>query len=152
MHTIFRCDDSSESRVRKQSSGFDDVPTELSYEAIVLAYPDRFADDVVAIARERIAREDEVLKPAADPIELERRVGELLDRSAVPFQTFRPLRPHREAESAYAGPDGHPALTLYRHRDNLLLPRQRHLNCVPLRRCTRAVRSGLPGNIAHRVL
>ena len=71
--------------MRKQSSGFDDVPAELSYEAIVLAYQDRFADDVVAIARERMGRETEVLGPTADPAELERRVRKLLDRSTVPF-------------------------------------------------------------------
>lgn len=74
-----------ESRVRKQSSGFDDVPHDLSYEAIVLAYPDRFADDVVAIARERMGREEEILEPTSDPVELDRRVRELLDRTTVPF-------------------------------------------------------------------
>lgn len=74
-----------ESRVRKQSSGFDDVPAALSYEAIVLAHSDRFADDVVAIARERMGREAEVLEPTADPVELDRRVRELLDRTTVAF-------------------------------------------------------------------
>lgn len=74
-----------ESRVRNQSSGFDDVPAEQSYEAIVLAHQDRFADDIVAIARERMGREAELLEPTADPVELERRVRELLGRLTVPF-------------------------------------------------------------------
>lgn len=74
-----------ERRVRNRSSGFDDVPAEWSYEAIVLDYPERFADDVVAIARERMEREDEVIKPTADPDELERHVRQLLDRSIVSF-------------------------------------------------------------------
>lgn len=74
-----------EDRVRRRSSGFDDVPAELSYEAIVLDYPERFADDVVAIARERMGREAEVIEPTADPDELERRVRQLLDRSTVSF-------------------------------------------------------------------
>jgi hypothetical protein len=74
-----------ESRVRKKSSGFDGVPAELSYEAIVLAYSDRFADDVVAIARERMGREAEVLEPTADPVELEQRVHELLNRTTVAY-------------------------------------------------------------------
>lgn len=74
-----------ESRVRKQSSGFDNVPAALSYEAIVLKYPDRFAEDVVAIARERMDQEAEVLKPSASPVELERRVHELSTRTTVAF-------------------------------------------------------------------
>lgn len=71
--------------MRKQSSGFDDVPAELSYEAIVLAHPDRFADDVVAIARERMDRVAEVFGPTADPVELERRVRELLNQPTMSF-------------------------------------------------------------------
>jgi 5-methylcytosine-specific restriction protein A len=64
-----------------------DVPAALSYEALVLAYPDRFAEDVLAIARERMGREAEVLEPTADPLELERRVHELLNRTTVAFPT-----------------------------------------------------------------
>lgn len=73
------------SRVLKQSRGFDEVPAELSYEAIVLAYPDRFADNVVAIAHKRMGREAETLEPTADPVELDRRVCELLNRTTVAF-------------------------------------------------------------------
>lgn len=74
-----------ESRVRKQSSGFDGVPAHLSYEAIVLTYPDRFVDDVVAIATQRMGQEAQVLAPTADPAELERRVSRLLARARIAF-------------------------------------------------------------------
>jgi len=74
-----------ERRVSKQSSGFDVVPAELSYEAIVTRYADRFAKDVVAIANERMRKESDAFEPTADPEELDRRVGQLLERSNVPF-------------------------------------------------------------------
>jgi hypothetical protein len=41
-------------RVRKQSSGFWEVPREYSYEAIVCRYSDRFEPDVVQIAEVRL--------------------------------------------------------------------------------------------------
>lgn len=42
------------SRVLKASSGFEDVDKDLSYEALVLRYPDRFTLDVIEAATERI--------------------------------------------------------------------------------------------------
>jgi hypothetical protein len=42
-------------RVKSRASGFDEVDLEDSYEALVDKYPDRFSEDVVAIARSRIA-------------------------------------------------------------------------------------------------
>jgi predicted restriction endonuclease len=70
-----------ERRVRKSSSGFDIVPAKDSYEAIVLRHPDRFKAEIVAISRERIGQEEETFGPTADPMELDRKVKQLLDRT-----------------------------------------------------------------------
>lgn len=74
-----------ESRVRNQSSGFDFGPAAESYEAIVLRHPDRFAADVVTIARGRMGAEDAAFEPTADLAEMDQQVRELLARSIVPF-------------------------------------------------------------------
>ncbi len=72
-------------RIRNFSSGFDEVPAKDSYEAIVLKYPDRFNAEIVAIASERLGQEENVLGPTADPLELDRKVKLLLERSYLPF-------------------------------------------------------------------
>lgn len=43
------------SRVLNASAGFEEVDPTLSYEAIVLKYPERFSGDVIAAARKRLA-------------------------------------------------------------------------------------------------
>ncbi|MEO9299954.1 HNH endonuclease [Devosia alba] len=42
------------SRVLKGSAGFEEVDTNQSYEALVVKYPDRFSEDVLAAAQERL--------------------------------------------------------------------------------------------------
>ncbi|NNH32881.1 hypothetical protein C9413_26595 [Rhizobium sp. SEMIA 4085] len=42
------------SRVLKVSVGFEEVDPNQSYEALVLKYPERFSDDVIAAAQERL--------------------------------------------------------------------------------------------------
>ena len=74
-----------ERRIRNLSSGFDEVPAEASYEAIVLKYPDRFKAEIVAIAGERLGREKDAFGPTADPLELDRKAQELLKRIHLPF-------------------------------------------------------------------
>lgn len=71
-------------RIRNQSSGFDEVPVEFSYEKIVLNYPERFQGDVVVIARDRIATETSMFGPTTDPKELDKRVQQLLGRAHMP--------------------------------------------------------------------
>src|SRR3984957_4767597 len=74
-----------ERRIRNLSSGFDEVPAKDSYEAIVLRYPDRFNAEIVAIARERLGQEEDAFGPTADPLELDRKVKLLLERTHLPF-------------------------------------------------------------------
>jgi len=83
-----------ERRVRKQSSGFDEVPAKDSYEAIVLRFPDRFDPEVVEIARKRISEEEIEFRPTADPQILEAQVRRLLERKHLPFPpgTKKPQR------------------------------------------------------------
>ncbi|MEP3890775.1 MAG: HNH endonuclease signature motif containing protein [Hellea sp.] len=50
------------SRVLKASSGFEEIDPNLSYEALVLKYPDRFAPNVVAAADERLRAGNSQLK------------------------------------------------------------------------------------------
>lgn len=81
-------------RVQGQASGFDEVGVEYSYEAIVDRYPDRFPNNVVAIARSRLAAEEARFAPTADTAELERQVGELVKRlnPPVPMGQIAPKR------------------------------------------------------------
>lgn len=62
-----------ERRIRKKSSGFDEIPANDSYEAIVIKHPDRFNSEIVTIAGERLGREEDLCGPTADLIELDRR-------------------------------------------------------------------------------
>jgi len=73
-----------ERRVRNSASGFDQVPAEHSYEAIVLRYPERFPADLVAIARHRIGAEETEFAPTADSAILDQRVASLLQRERLP--------------------------------------------------------------------
>lgn len=73
-----------ERRIRKQSSGFDMIPVENSYESIVLRYPSRFKPDIIAISGERISKENDEFNPTVDPIELDTKVKKLLQRSNLP--------------------------------------------------------------------
>jgi len=50
------------SRVLNASAGFEEVDPTLSYEAIVLRYPERFSGDVIAAARKRLALGADTLK------------------------------------------------------------------------------------------
>jgi hypothetical protein len=45
-----------ESRILRGSVGFGEVGPDNSYEAIAIAYPNRFREDVVQTARQRIAK------------------------------------------------------------------------------------------------
>lgn len=74
-----------ESRVRSHANGFDVVPAEFSYEAIVVRYPDRFAADVVEMAKERLAIDADVTQPTADNALLDQRVRMLLARERIAF-------------------------------------------------------------------
>lgn len=74
-----------ERRIRNRSGGFDEVPAQDSYEAIVLKYPERFAADVLHIARARVGEENEILSPTADPGELELKAQRLLAREQQPY-------------------------------------------------------------------
>lgn len=42
------------SRVLNASAGFEEVDPDQSYEALVIKYPERFSNDVIAAARERL--------------------------------------------------------------------------------------------------
>lgn len=76
-----------EQRVRTRASGFDEVSASgHSYEQIVVDHPDRFPDEIVRIARERLA-DFEIAEPTEDREELEKRVKEVLDR---PFMIDKP--------------------------------------------------------------
>lgn len=55
-----------EARVMKSSSGFEDVDDQSSYEAIVDRNPDRFRDEVVAIARSRLKQSSPPLITSED--------------------------------------------------------------------------------------
>ncbi|CAN7690440.1 HNH endonuclease signature motif containing protein [Rhizobium sp. LjRoot30] len=74
-----------ESRVKSRASGFDEVPANDSYEAIILKFPDRFASDTVTIARQRIGIEEDMFAPTADPEQLDVKVHQLLSRTNMPF-------------------------------------------------------------------
>ncbi len=76
-----------ESRVRSRASGFDEVPANDSYEAIILKFPDRFDPEAVTIARQRIGVEEDTFAPTADPAELDRKVRTLLNRPNMPYPT-----------------------------------------------------------------
>src|ERR1700759_5467216 len=67
-----------ERRIRNSSSGFNEVPAKDSYEAIVLKYPDRFNAEIVAMAGKRLGQEEDAFEPTADPMELDRKVKQLL--------------------------------------------------------------------------
>lgn len=86
-----------ERRIRNLSSGFDEIPAEYSYEAIVIKYPDRFKPEIVEIARKRLGQEADAFGPTADPLELDRRVKHLLERTFVPFP--QGTRTPRKAEA-----------------------------------------------------
>jgi len=69
-----------EQRVRARASGFDEVSASgKSYEQIVVDHPDRFPDDVVKIAKERIVQ-FELAKPTADRLEIEKKTKGILDQ------------------------------------------------------------------------
>lgn len=69
-----------EQRVRARASGFDEVSASgQSYEKIVADHPDRFPDEVVQIAIERIA-EFELANPTSDRLEFEKKIKDILDR------------------------------------------------------------------------
>lgn len=72
-------------RVRRRANGFEFVPLNDSYEAIVCRHPERFVPDVVLIAKERIERAKLASMPTADPAELEERVQQLLESGPVPI-------------------------------------------------------------------
>lgn len=89
-----------ESRIRK-STGYDGVPATDTYEAIVCEYPDRFSEDIVAIARTWVAEGKALFGPTADPQELDEKVRGLLDLPDLPFPKGR-VNPERKAVSATA--------------------------------------------------
>jgi len=69
-----------EQRVRSRASGFDEVTsTKQSYEKIVVDHSDRFAEDVVEIAKSRLAEYD-LVAPTDDREELETKTREIIAR------------------------------------------------------------------------
>lgn len=46
-----------EGRIRRGSVGFEEVGPDDSYEAIVVKFPDRFSNDILKIAKQRLAQE-----------------------------------------------------------------------------------------------
>jgi len=69
-----------EQRVRSGANGFDDVAsTDESYEKIVVENSDRFADDVIEIAKTRLAEYD-LASPTDDHEELEAKTKEIIAR------------------------------------------------------------------------
>ena len=69
-----------ERRVRSSASGFDEVTsTNESYEKIVIDHPEHFADDVIEIAKTRLA-EYELVSPTDDREELQTKVKQILMR------------------------------------------------------------------------
>nr|WP_052232044.1 HNH endonuclease [Methylobacterium sp. ZNC0032] len=74
-----------ERRIRSRAGGFDEVAPQDSYEAIVFQYPNRFAADVVEMARSRLGAEAELLSPTADQQELEQKTQRLLQRAQPPY-------------------------------------------------------------------
>lgn len=69
-----------EQRVRSRASGFDEASGSVeSYEKIVLDHPDRFDEEVVQIARARIA-DFELAQPTQNRDELEQKIKEILSR------------------------------------------------------------------------
>lgn len=73
-----------EQRVRSRASGFDEVSSSggQSYEKIVLDHADDFPDDVVAIAKERMA-DFELVEPTEDWEELDRRTQKIIARPNI---------------------------------------------------------------------
>ncbi|WP_083191230.1 HNH endonuclease [Salipiger sp. CCB-MM3] len=70
-----------EQRVKSQASGFDEVssaPYAESYEQIVVDYPERFAPEVVEIARSRLAKL-ELAAPTEDRGELAKKAAAILE-------------------------------------------------------------------------
>lgn len=69
-----------EKRVRSRASGFDEVTsTNESYEKIVVDHQERFADDVVEIAKSRLTEYD-LATPTDDRDELEAKTKEVIAR------------------------------------------------------------------------
>lgn len=86
-------------RVRNEASGFNKIPAEDSYEAIVDRFPERFDADVVTIARERLSAEANVFSPTDDPAQLDARVADLVQREFLPVPKGQ-IRPRRTAVMA----------------------------------------------------
>ncbi|TCQ81211.1 HNH endonuclease [Ochrobactrum sp. BH3] len=83
-------------RVRNAASGFNKIPAEHSYEAIVDRFPDRFDADVVTIARERLSADANVFSPTDDPAQLDARVTDLVQREYLPMPKGQ-ITPRRNA-------------------------------------------------------
>lgn len=83
-----------ERRIRNLSSGFDEVPAKDSYEMIVHKNPGRFKAEIVEIARKRLDQEEALFGPTDDPLELDQRVKQLLERTHLPFPkgTVNPVK------------------------------------------------------------
>ncbi len=91
-----------EKRVRSSASGFDEVTsTNQSYEKIVAEHPERFSDDVVAIAKSRL-NEYILATPTDDLDELDAKTKEIIAR---PYMIKEPPAgnptPRREASTGY---------------------------------------------------
>ncbi|QJF51092.1 HNH endonuclease [Roseobacter ponti] len=91
-----------EQRVRSSASGFDEVTsTNESYEKIVIDHPDRFANDVIAIAKARLAEFD-LATPTDDREELEAKIKEIILR---PYMISEPPAgnptPRREVSAGF---------------------------------------------------
>lgn len=68
-----------EKRVLDQSSGFEEVPPEQTYEHIVLSFPDRFSKEAQAVAHKRI-EELSIAQPTVDREELAKKVKAVMVR------------------------------------------------------------------------
>lgn len=76
-----------ERRIRNNSNGFNEVPAKDSYESIVIRHPERFAADVIKIAKHRIDLENSEFAPSADEEEIDEQVQKLLTRKTLTFPT-----------------------------------------------------------------
>lgn len=74
-----------EKRVLDQSTGFDEVSPDQTYEHIVLAFPNRFSDQAKAIAQRRV-EERSLVQPTVDREKLAEKIEIILhSQNCLPF-------------------------------------------------------------------
>ncbi|WP_086553259.1 HNH endonuclease [Acetobacter orientalis] len=95
-------------RVKAGSSGFNEVPMEYSYEAIVTRFPSEFDPAIVDIASKRLEQEYAIRELTPDPELLNERVSQLLtkEKNALKFPqgASKPEITTREITAFYRDP------------------------------------------------